>query len=212
MADGANRLTRPKPSTFDNRVPLPTYRVACKPLTPDLIEDYLRFFELRAFTDNPRWAGCYCYFPLHDPQKTPWKLRSGADNRRDVRACVAARAAHGYLAYHGSEVIGWCNAGPWSLYPMLRDEHEPDSATLGVIFCFVVAPEWRRRKVATGLLDAACEGLHALGMTEVQAKPRKTGTDAADNHLGPLAMYLAAGFEVVRDGDDDDVYVRKTLG
>jgi len=40
-----------------------------RPLSQDLFGDYLRFFDDKAFTDNPRWAFCYCYFPYHDPDK-----------------------------------------------------------------------------------------------------------------------------------------------
>jgi ribosomal protein S18 acetylase RimI-like enzyme len=181
------------------------------PLTRERRGDYLDFFDTRAFTDNPRWASCYCYFPLHDPDRIDWKARGAAENRTEISSCIAQGAARGVLAYHDREVIGWCNAGPWSLYPMLRDTPEADSATLGVIFCFIVAPAWRRRKVATGLLDAACEMLRGAGMSDVQAYPLKSNTDAAANHLGPLAMYLAAGFSVVREGDDGDLVVRKAL-
>ena len=42
-------------------------------LTADREQDYLQFFDSRAFTDNPKWAGCYCYFPLHDPATIQWK-------------------------------------------------------------------------------------------------------------------------------------------
>ena len=140
------------------------------PLTPERRGDYLDFFDTRAFTDNPRWASCYCFFPLHDPSRTNWKARSAAENRADVADCIAQGSTRGVLAYHDEEVVGWCNAGPWSLYPMLRDTPEADFETLGVIFCFIVAPAWRRRKVATGLLHAACEALRASGMTAVQAR------------------------------------------
>jgi len=99
--------------------------IEVKPLAVERLDEYLRFFDKNAFTDNPRWADCYCYFPYHDPAKTHWPERSG-------------------------EAVGWCNAAPRRLFPML--------------------------------------------------------------HLGPLAMYLAAGFSIVREDDAGNVYVRKHLG
>ena len=33
-------------------------------LTPERLEDYLDFFDAPAFTDNPDWASCYCFFPF----------------------------------------------------------------------------------------------------------------------------------------------------
>jgi len=180
------------------------------PLTAERLTDYLRFFDTRAFTDNPRWAGCYCYFPLHDPARTEWGRRSAPENRAAVTACVQAGTARGVLAYDGAEVVGWCNAGPWSQYPMLRETKEPDAGRLGVIFCFVVAPEWRRRGVAAGLLTAACDALRAQGLQRARAKPVRAATGPAANHLGPLALYLKAGFRVVRE-EGEDVFVERGL-
>lgn len=180
------------------------------PLRPELLDDYLRFFEARAFTDNPRWAGCFCYFPLHDPARTEWGRRSAAENRAAVTACIQAGSARGVLAFEAGEVVGWCNAGPWSQYPMLQETPEPDAEHIGVIFCFVVAPESRDRGVAAGLLTAACDELRGQGLQLARAKPVKSATGPAANHLGPLALYLKAGFRVVRE-DGDDVFVEKAL-
>ena len=179
-------------------------------LDPSRLGDYLDFFEHRAFTDNPRWAGCYCYFPLHDPQTKRWQTRMAAENRTSATEGIAAGQLNGVLAYGGDEVVGWCNAGPWSQFPMLRDVPEPHPAITGAILCFIVAPGWRGQGVARGLLATACEGLRARGMTAVRARAVRS-TDTAKNHFGPLAMYLAAGFEVTKDADGD-VFVRKTLG
>jgi ribosomal protein S18 acetylase RimI-like enzyme len=183
----------------------------CLPLTPARLDDYLEFFDDKAFADNPRWAGCYCYFPLHDPDTMDWHARGAAENRAAVVGCVGAGTANGVLAYAGDDVVGWCSAGPWSQYPMLRDYDAGDTSSLGVIFCFVVAPEQRRRGVARALLDAACESLRAVGMTAAQAKPAQEARGAAANHLGPLALYLGAGFSIVGDAGDGDVFVRKSL-
>jgi len=58
--------------------------ITCAPLTGDRLADYLAFFDTRAFTDNPRWAGCYCYFPVHDPRQVEWEKRTAPENRADV--------------------------------------------------------------------------------------------------------------------------------
>lgn len=185
--------------------------LVCVELTPERLPDYLDFFDHRAFSDNPRWASCYCYFPLHDPAQTDWQQRKGPENRAAVSACAGSGQARGVLAYRGGTVVGWCNAGPWSQFPMLAEFPEPDAATLGVIFCFVVAPEARGHGVARALLDAACGSLRRSGMTVAQAKPLRSAEGAAANHLGPLSMYLNAGFAVQREMPDGDVFVRKSL-
>ena len=185
--------------------------VTCRALGPELLADYLHFFDHRAFSDNPRWAGCYCYFPLHDPETMVWKDRGAAENRHAAAGCVGSGQARGWLAYQQEQVVGWCNAGAAALYPMLADEPLPQRDTLGMIMCFVIAPESRGQGIARQLLEAACQGLRDQGMTAVGARPLKDADGAAANHMGPLSLYLQAGFHVVREDDDGDVIVIKAL-
>ena len=182
-----------------------------RPLTDERLGDYLRFFDEKAFTDNPRWAFCYCYFPYHDPDKVDWQRRTGAENRTAITACVRDGTAQGYLAYAGADVVGWCNAAPHRLFPMLRDEPTPDVDTTGTIFCFIVAPAYRNRGISRTLLAAACDGLRSRGMLTVEARPVKDAKGAAANHHGPLSLYLSNGFTIVREDDDGSVLVRKPL-
>ncbi|HQR22730.1 MAG TPA: GNAT family N-acetyltransferase [Burkholderiaceae bacterium] len=185
-------------------------RLTFAPLTPSRLDDYLRYFDTRAFSDNPRWSGCYCYFPLHDPDTTDWSRREPAENRNAVSACVRAGTARGVLAYADADVVGWCSAGPWSQFPMLADASQPQSGRTGVIFCFVVAPEWRGQGVAAGLLAAACGELKSQGLQVAHARPLRNASGPAANHLGPLPLYLKAGFRIVRE-DGEKVFVEKTL-
>ena len=140
-----------------------------------------------------------------------WHSRSGEQNRAAMSSCIASGQARGYLAYRDVEVVGWCNAAPWSSYPMLDDEPEPNAAAIGVIFCFVVAPEHRGGGIARALLDAACDGLKSQGLAWARARPRRQAASAAENHLGPLSMYLAAGFSILREDDEGNVDVQKRL-
>ena len=86
-----------------------------------------------------------------------------------------------------SETVGWLHAAPrhklphaferMSVAPPAIDVPPHDAA---VIVCFVVAPAWRRRGVASALLDAALADLAARGVALVDAFPFKAGdsTDA----------------------------------
>ena len=65
--------------------------------------------------------------------------------------------------------------------------------------------------LADFLLEAACEGLRRQGLRIAEANPRTAAASAAENHLGPLALYLSAGFTVHREDDDGSVYVRRAL-
>lgn len=188
--------------------------IEIRPLGVGRRDDYLHFFDTRAFTDNPRWAGCYCYFPHHDPKATDWHQRTAQQNRDAICACFDTAAVQGWLAYRGGEVVGWCNAGPRRLYPMLADDDAlgPDDGATGMVFCFVVAPDERRQGVARALLQAACDGLRAQGLRRVLAKPVRDAAGPAANHTGPLTLYLASGFEIVReDAAAGDVFVQRRL-
>jgi hypothetical protein len=39
--------------------------IAIRELTPQDVDDYLRFFDCEAFADNPSWSYCYCAFYDH---------------------------------------------------------------------------------------------------------------------------------------------------
>jgi len=48
-------------------------------LAPELLGDYLRFFENDAFSDNPRWASCYCHFSQAPHKTEKWSERTARD-------------------------------------------------------------------------------------------------------------------------------------
>ena len=174
---------------------------------------FFRFFDGEAFADNPRWAGCYCRFPFVDQAREEWDGTAAEKNRAGTAARIARRGMQGYLARAEGKVVGWCNAGPSRLYPVGNlGGPEMTGERVGHIVCFVVAPDWRRRGAARALLDAACEGLKAQGMTHAQGNPRIGASGAAANHHGPLALYREAGFEVFgEDKGDGSLFVRKAL-
>ena len=181
-----------------------------RPLTPQRLPDFLDFFEQRAFADNPKWLSCYCHFPHAEHATIVWKERTAAQNRAATCARIENETMTGWLAYAGDEAIGWCNAGPRRFIEGLFDEPEPLADRIGAIACFVIAPAFRGRRIATALLGAACEGLRERGFAWAEAYPREGG-NAAENHHGPLAMYIAAGFERVKTDADGGLTVRKRL-
>jgi GNAT superfamily N-acetyltransferase len=174
--------------------------------------DFMAFFDGEAFSDNPRWSSCYCQCFYEDHAKVDWPSRSAADNRACATQRIAQGRMQGLLAYREGKVVGWCNAAPRPLLHALDTEPIANPGQVGTILCFLVAPSARGRGVATALLDAACEQLRSQGLTFVQANPRPAARSTAENHFGPLSMYLAAGFTVQRtDESDASVWVGKEL-
>ena len=181
-----------------------------RPLGPELLPDFLAFFDRDAFADNPKWGSCYCHFPHADHAKVVWHERTGVDNRLASSTLICDGRMQGWLAYADGRPIGWCNAGPRPLIDGLFGEADPEGGRIGAIACFVIAPPWRRKGVASALLNAACEGFAARGLEWAEAYPLTGEQTAAQHHFGPLEMYRHAGFEVHRE-EADRVCVRKRL-
>jgi hypothetical protein len=156
-----------------------------EPLAPERAGDFFAFFEGSAFSDNPRWASCYCQCFLVDHRVVAWKDRGAAENRAQAAALIDSGGMQGYLAYHEGRPVGWCNAAPWRLVTALHEQEEP--------------------------LAAACAGLAAQGLAVVEAYAKTAATSDAENHHGPLALYEAAGFTPHRSDNEGGVYLRRKL-
>ena len=180
-------------------------------LTPELREDFLQFFEGAAFADNPKWRSCYCQFLYVDHAKVTWSARTAEENRAAACERIACGGMQGLLAYRDSRVVGWCNAAPRVLMDSFADEPDPDAERLGQITCFVVAHDQRRTGVARALLEAACDMLREQGLTIAEANPSRRASTDAENHYGPLSLYLSAGFAIVREEEDGIVVMRRSL-
>ena len=183
------------------------------PLTPERAKDFFAFFDGEAFADNPSWRSCYCNFCHFDHACGGWALADAEGNRRATTTRIAAGQMKGHIAYAEGRPVGWVNAAPNALYP-LGNLPPPDaySNRTGQILCFVVAPAWRGKGVARALLEAACQGLKSQGMTIAEANPRGEAETPAENHFGPLALYLSAGFtQHAIDEGDGSIFVRRAL-
>lgn len=180
-------------------------------LAPELKDDFLRYFEGPAFADNPKWKSCYCQFLYVDHAKVNWSTRTAEENR--VAACdrILCHRMQGLLAYRNHTVVGWCNAAPRVLLDSFADEPVPDVQQIGQIACFVVAPEHRRTGVARNLLEGACAMFRDQGLRVALANPSRKASSDAENHFGPLALYLSSGFTIVQEQDDGLVIVRRSL-
>jgi GNAT superfamily N-acetyltransferase len=171
-------------------------------LTPELIDDYLSFFDGDAFSDNPDWAMCYCAFHHFPGTLSDWQKVTGQDTRSLISDLIRQGKPHGLLAYFEGRVVGWCNAAPRDMLPNITrfGQMQLDEADrVGAIACFVIARPHRRRGIARQLLDAACEMFRRQGLTTAEAYPGKGARSQAENYPGPLDMYLSAGFRVIRE-------------
>jgi GNAT superfamily N-acetyltransferase len=167
----------------------------------------MHYFDMVAYADNPNWSKCYCTERLVDD----YESRTKEQNRELRSELIRSATANGLVAYRLGRVVGWCHAAPKS---ELQNVPGPAAADAGAIVCFVVAPDQRKQGIATALLDAALAHLAKRGMRTAEAYPLIGELDPArwsyQNYLGPLTMYVKAGFEVVERLDGQCI-VRRAI-
>ena len=191
--------------------------IEIKKLTPDLAEDYVRFFDVT--THNIKYhVKCYCVcWCSNEPNGTDC---STDEKRRSVALqFVKNENLQGYLAYANGKIVGWCNSntksdcitcGGWQHSMKSVPTDEPVDMKVKSIFCFMVTPEMQKQGIATRLLERVCQDALRDGFCFVEAYPNKTFTAESENFMGYPEMYKKLGFYVYKELES--IYVmRKEL-
>jgi GNAT superfamily N-acetyltransferase len=200
--------------------------ITVKPLSPELTADYLDFFNNRAFTDNPPWGGCYCLMWQMTKEESKTRvddraamLGGGDDNfmralQETVRWQIDSGRLQGYLAYVDGVSIGWCNANDKSNFPadnMVGAKlYAPAEKREKAVICFEIAPEYRRKGVATALLNRVVADAKAEGYKAVEGFPAAHETRDEWDFTGPARLYEKTGFAAVTN-EDGNAVMRKEL-
>jgi len=186
-------------------------------LTPELLEDYLNFFDNVAFADHPEWSQCYClafhFEPAWDDED------AGRENPWRERAVQFVREGkiQGYLAYADDLIVGWCNANDRTNYAALERDLKHEIQTDGEdkkvksVVCFLVAPDMRGKGIATRLLERVCADAEAGGYDFVEGYPPAGGCDMYAAHHGTVSLFEKCGF-VIHQQFGNQCIMRKYLG
>ena len=193
--------------------------IEIRKLTPELAEDYARFFDDTSHDVNIDERKCYCVTWRSDDSYVGngdhW-YPTREERRNRAIQFVKNGSIKGYLAFHGDKIVGWCNANDdcKGCVNYLRDYWPIDKHPVGIkiksIFCFVIAPEAKRMGVATKLLECICQDAAADGFDSVEAYAYDKFTDVAHDFRGPLSMYEKCGFIKTAEREGK-VVVRKAL-
>lgn len=173
--------------------------ITIEPLSPERAADYLTFFDLDAFTDNPGWASCYCLFHHVIGVDPPWGERRWQATRAEVEQRIDSGRQRGFLAYEGRRVVGWCNANARGEFPEHASGNQDDDGTASVV-CFMVAPAYRGFGIARRLLESALAELPSQGYRRVEAYPVENARSAAAAYKGTPSFYESMGFKSVAEG------------
>jgi GNAT superfamily N-acetyltransferase len=114
--------------------------------------------------------------------------------------CNATDRPVGRVAVSEGSVAGFVQFGPPELYPrQLEYDCGPVGEDALLITCLFVAPASRGRQIARQLLAEAAEVARGCGCAALETFARR---GSADNPSGPLGLYEACGFQIVRDGSE----------
>lgn len=183
-------------------------------LSTELTGDYIEFFDKVAFTDNEEWAGCYClFYHWNDKLEEEQNSTSECDNLSYRRGLVAnfieSGKLKGYLAYENGQVVGWVNVNDKNCFDRLSPDRWPeiwDSESEDIlvksIVCYTIAPEQRRKGIATKLLEHVCQEAKAEGYSFVEAYPGTNSPNIQRNYHGPVSLYDKLGFVTYKDLGD----------
>ena len=208
--------------------------LSIKALTPELTEDYLDFFDHRAFSDGSPFYPCYCNaFNLSLEQinnelfAKAKALGGGTEEwknilRESARQMVLDGTIQGYLAYDGELSVGWCNANDRLNYyrvgefdmDSIPEDIKPDDCPgkgyIKSIVCFEISPTYRGMGIAGKLLAQVCKDAAEEGYSFAEAYPKEQNQNSTLAFTGPLRLYEKAGFQE-HDRNGSAIIMRKAL-
>lgn len=189
-------------------------------LNRDMSEEYINFFDNRAFSDGNAEKGCYCVWhhwtDQHEYARSLMPENERTFCKRDyAKELIQSGRLNGFAAFYDNQIVGFCNADTKDRYFRLSREKYPNS-WMGVnendkilaIVCFIVAPDMRRKGIAKALLDSACQYAEENGYDYVEGYPSK-GEFTINDCGGSVSMYIDHGFEVI--DITDGIIARKKI-
>ncbi len=176
--------------------------IEIKPLSKELKEDYLFFFDNIVFEENLDRHKCYCidFNFLGDVETCTRKM-----SRSMIIDRIDNNKHKGYLAYENEKVVGWCNVNERLNYErLIRDfdviDNLDDKACS--IVCFLIHPNYRRKGISNQILKRIIEDYSNTNFDYLEAYPKKGDLSNEGNFKGPKELYKRFGFEVHKEHDE----------
>jgi GNAT superfamily N-acetyltransferase len=192
--------------------------IEIRKLTPDLAEDYVRFFDITSHYHNIEDQKCYCVCWCNDDYEG--KDFSTREKRRNYAIqYVKNNNIQGYLAYYEDKVVGWCNANTksnclkccsWRMFMgSVPTEKSTQDIKVKSIFCFAITPEMKRKGISKRFVEYVCQDAVKDGFDFVEAYPNKNFIDDAEDHMGPLELFNKNGFTIYYETEQKYVMRKK---
>ncbi len=179
----------------------------CK-LTKNMANDYIDYFDNRAFSDGNIQKGCYCVWhhwtEKHEQERNLMPENERPFRKRDyAKELIERGILNGFVAIHEDKIVGFCNADLKDNYFRLSKENTPNSwigaregDKIFSIVCFTVEPDMRRKGIAKAMLDCACRYAKENGYDFVEGYPSQ-GNFSVSDCGGSVEMYTNQGFDII---------------
>jgi GNAT superfamily N-acetyltransferase len=142
-------------------------------------------------------GGCWCmYWRIGNK----YRHRPSDANKSEFRAIVEQGPPLGLLAFDDDIAVGWCQLTPRDDLPWLDRTwrlKRVDDTPVWAISCFYIRKGYRRKGVATTLINAALEAATRAGAVAVEAYPLDAKLTPSASHTGYATTFEHAGFETV---------------
>jgi GNAT superfamily N-acetyltransferase len=156
--------------------------------------------DTRHIDQLPALCGCCVYweFPRAFDEAVP------ADRALLMKSewvrCNAAEFPVGRVALSGGKVVGFIQFGPPELFPRQLDYLSgPVDEDALLVACLFVRASSRRTGIARRLLAQASEVAQEMGYAALETFARR---GSSNNPSGPVELYEACGFRVVREAPE----------
>ena len=180
-----------------------------RPLTKELKEDYLYFFDNIVFDENPDRSICYCndFHFLGDVATCTREM-----SRSIIMDRLDENKQKGYLVYDNDTPVGWCNVNNRLNFQRLLRDYDvidnPDDMACSIV-CFLMNPDYRRKGIARMILERIILDYSDTDFDYLEAYPKKGELSSEGNFKGPLELYKRFDFKVHKEHDDYYVVRRK---
>jgi len=159
-----------------------------------------RFEHVSELLGSSGEAGCWCQAWRGLDAK---RLAGGKSRPELLREQMKQDPPPGFVAYLDGLPVGWVGVVVRTETPRLMNSRTiplVDEQPVWVIGCFRIRPGYRRRGIATALLEAVIDEARRAGAPGIEAypiDPEGGRVDAAFAFVGIASMFDAAGFRRV---------------
>lgn len=177
-----------------------------RPLTPDLLDAFDDLFDVEGPVGR-----CWCMYWRIGPG---YRQRDPDENRDSFHEVVHQGPPPGLLAFSDDLAVGWCQLTARDHLPWMDKswrQKRVDDLPVWSISCFYVRKGWRKRGVATALIEAAVEEARRAGAPALEAYPLDSEKTSSTSFTGYLSVFERCGFEVVSRHDPPFPIVRRTF-